>query len=161
MRVLELLDQVVDDPLVPVVAAEVVVAGGRLDLDDALADLEQGHVERAAAEVEDEDGLVVLALVEPVRQRGRGGLVDDAEHVEARDLTGLLGGLALRVVEVGRHGDDRVGDGLAEVALRVALELGEDEGADLLGGEVLAVDLDGPGRCPCGASPSGSCGRRW
>ena len=97
------LDQPVDDLLVPVVATEVVVAAGGLDLDDALADLEQGHVERAATEVEDEDRLVLLALVQAVRQRGRGGLVDDAQDVEARDLTGLLGGLALGVVEVRRR----------------------------------------------------------
>ena len=107
--VLELLDHPLDDPVVPVVATEVVVTGGGLDLDDALADLEQGHVERAATEVEDEDGLVV-ALVEAVGQRGRGRLVDDALDVEARDLAGLLGGLALRVGEVRRDGDHRVGD---------------------------------------------------
>ena len=75
---LELLDQPVDDPLVPVVAAEVVVAAGGTDLDHALADLEQGDVEGAAAEVEDQDGLVLLALVQAVGQRGRGRLVDDA-----------------------------------------------------------------------------------
>jgi len=121
----------------------VVVAAGRLHLDDALADLQQGHVERAATEVEDEDGLV-LALVEAVGQCGGGRLVDDALHVEARDLAGLLGGLPLRVGEVGRHGDDRVGDRLTEVGLGVALELLQDEGADLLGGEGLVVDLDGP-----------------
>ena len=96
MRVLELGDQPVDDPLVPVVTAEVRVAGGRLHLEHAVADLEDRHVERAAAEVEDEDRLVVAFLVEPVRERGRGGLVDDAQHLEARDLAGLLGGLALR-----------------------------------------------------------------
>ena len=98
---LQLLDQVVDDALVPVVAAEVVVTGGRAHLDRGeavvvLAHLEQGHVERAAAEVEDEDELVLLALVEAVGERGRGGLVDDAQDVQARDLAGLLGGLALR-----------------------------------------------------------------
>ena len=95
-RGLELLDQVVDDALVPVVATEVVVAAGRLDLDDAVADLQQGHVEGAATEVEDEDRLVVLALVEAVGQRGRGRLVDDAQDVEPGDLAGLLGRLALR-----------------------------------------------------------------
>ena len=141
--VLELLDHPLHDAGVPVVATEVVVAAGRLDLDDALADLEQGHVERAATEVEDEDRLVV-ALVEAVRQRGRGGLVDDAAHVEARDLAGLLGGLALGVGEVRRHGDDRVGHRLAEVRLGVALELLQHERADLLGGEVLVVDLHAP-----------------
>jgi hypothetical protein len=76
------------------------VAVGRLDLEHALADLQQGHVERAAAEVEHQHGLVRGALVEPVGQRGRGGLVDDPQDLEARDLSGLLGGLALRVVEV-------------------------------------------------------------
>ena len=138
--VLELLDHPLDEAVVPVVATEVVVAGGRLHLDDALADLEQGHVEGAATEVEDEDGLVVL-LVEAVGQRGRGGLVDDALDVEAGDLAGLLGRLALGVGEVRRHGDHRVGDGLAEVGLGVALELLQHERGDLLRGERLVVDL--------------------
>ena len=115
VRVLELGDHPVDDALVPVVATEVRVAGGRLDLEHAVADLEHRHVERAAAEVEDEDRLVAAFLVEPVRERGRGGLVDDAQHLEARDLAGLLGGLALGVVEVRGHGDDGLVDRLAEV----------------------------------------------
>ena len=144
MRVLELGDEPVDDALVPVVAAEVRVARGALDLEHAVADLEHRHVERAAAEVEDEDRLVVAFLVEPVRERGRGGLVDDAQHLEARDLAGLLGGLALGVVEVGGHGDDGLVHGLAEVALGVALQLHQDAGADLLRLVRLAVDVDLP-----------------
>lgn len=83
----ELLHQVVDDALVPVVTTEVVVAVRGLHLDDAVADLQEGHVEGAATEVEDEDRLVVL--VEAVRQRRRGGLVDDAQDVETGDLAGL------------------------------------------------------------------------
>ena len=127
--------------LIPVVAAEVVVAVGGENLHDAVGEGEQGHVEGAAAEVEDQDLLVDALLVEAVgKGRGR-GLVDDALDVEAGDLAGVLGGLALGVVEVGRDGDDGVGDGLAEVLLGVGLHLGEDHGADLLGGEVLAVDL--------------------
>src|ERR687891_356651 len=64
-------------------------------------------------EVEDEDRLVGL-LVEPVRERGRGRLVDDAQDVESGDLAGVRGRLALRVVEVRGNGDDRVRDRLAE-----------------------------------------------
>jgi hypothetical protein len=132
-------------PLVPVVAAQVVVTTGGLDLDHALGQLEQGHVEGAAAQVEHEDGLLLAALVQAVRERGRGGLVDDAQDVEAGDLPGLLGRLPLRVVEVRRNGDHRVGDGLAQVRLGVALELHQHPGGDLLRGVLLAVDVDGPG----------------
>jgi hypothetical protein len=94
-------EQVLDDAVVPVVATEAVVTARRLDLDRreavvrVLADLEEGHVEGAATEVEDEDELVLLALVEAIGERRRGRLVDDAQDVEARDLAGLLGGLTL------------------------------------------------------------------
>ena len=86
LGVLELLTSQSMTSLVPVVAAELGVARGGLDLEDAVADLEDGDVERPAAEVEDEDGLVGVLLVEPVGQRGRRRLVDDAEHLEAGDL---------------------------------------------------------------------------
>ncbi len=138
---LELRDEPVHDRLVEVVAAEVVVTRGRLDLEDALADLEHGHVERAAAEVEDEDGLVGL-LVEAVGQRRGRRLVDDALDLEAGDLAGVLRGLALVVVEVRGDGDDRRVDGLAEVGLRVRLELLEDHRGDLRRRVLLVAGLD-------------------
>ena len=121
-----------------------VVTGGRADLHDTVADLQQRHVERAATEVEDQDGLFLLTLVQAVSQCGRGRLVDDPQHVQAGDLAGLLGGLTLGVVEVRGHGDHRVGDVLTEVAFRVALQLLQNAGADLLRGVVLSVDLHRP-----------------
>ena len=147
--VLDLADEPVDDLLIPVVAAQVVVAVGGLHLNGGeavvvLADLQQGHIEGAAAEVEDQDALVFLALLKTVGQRGRGRLVDDAQDVQACDLAGVLGGLTLGVVEVCRAGDDGIGDGLAEVRLGVPLQLHQDLRGDLLRRPLLAVDLDGP-----------------
>jgi len=55
---LELLDEMVDEAVVKVLAAEVRVAGGRLDLEDALLDRQERDVKRAAAEVKDEDVLL-------------------------------------------------------------------------------------------------------
>ncbi len=93
--VLDLADQPVDDLLIPVVAAQVVVAVGGLHLNGGeavvvLADLQQGHIEGAAAEVEDQDALVFLALLKTVGQRGRGRLVDDAQDVQAAILPASL-----------------------------------------------------------------------
>ena len=116
---------------------------GRLDLEHAVADLEHRHVERATAEVEHEHGLVLDALVEAVGERRCGRLVDDAQHLEAGDRAGFLGGGALGVVEVRRDGDHGLRDRVAEVGLGVALELHERAGADLLRGVGLAVDVVG------------------
>ena len=119
-----------------------VVAVGGQNLNHAVSKVEERHVKGAAAQVKDEDLLVDALLVKAIGKSSSRGLVDDTAHVEASDLAGVLGGLTLGVVEVGRDGDDRVGDGLAQVLLGVSLHLGQDHGADLLGGEVLAVNLD-------------------
>ena len=110
---LEFFDEPVHDALVDVVAAQVGVAIGGLYFDYALADLQDGDVEGSAAEVIDGDGLVLLS-VQPVSERRRRRFIDDALHLEAGDFPGVLGGLALGVVEVGGHGDDRFGDLFAE-----------------------------------------------
>ena len=78
---LELVGQVVDDALIEVLAAEEGVAVGRLDLEHAFAQFENRNVERAAAEIEDRD-LLVLLLVQTVGQRCRRRLVDDSQHVQ-------------------------------------------------------------------------------
>ena len=99
---LEFVGQIIDQPHVEIFAAEEGVAVGRLHLEHAVADFENGNIEGAAAKVIDRDG-AGLALVEPIGERGRGRLVDDAQHFEAGDLAGVLGGLALRVVEISRE----------------------------------------------------------
>ena len=146
---LELVGHVVDQALVEVLAAEERVAVGRLHLEHAVADLEDRHVERAAAEVVDRDRLV-LALVHAVGEGGRGRLVDDPDHVEAGDLAGVLGRLALAVVEVGRDGDHRLLDRHAEIALGGRLHLLQNLGADLRRRLLLVAHLH-PGVAIVGA----------
>ena len=131
--------------MVEVVAAQVGVTVGGFHLEHAVAELQDGDIEGAAAEVVDRDLHVLALLVETVGE-GRGRrLVDDTLDLEAGDLARLLGGLALRVGEVGRHGDDRLGHLLAEVILGRLLHLLEDDGGDLLRGVEAAVDVDARG----------------
>jgi hypothetical protein len=83
-------------------------------------------------------------LVKTVGQSGSGGFVDDTENVETGNSSGVLGGSALSVVEVGGNGDNGVLNRLSEVALSDLLHLAKDHSRDLLGceGLLLAVYLD-------------------
>ena len=115
----ELLLEVVEQVGVEVLSSQVRVARRRLDREHATLDVQQRHVEGAAPEVVDEHVplLLRLARAQAVGDGGSGGLVDDAEHVQVRNGAGILGRLTLVVVEVGWHGDDGLGDLLAQLGL--------------------------------------------
>src|SRR6266566_4654315 len=137
----ELIGKIVDDLLVEVFAAEKGVAVGRFDLEYAIADFEHGYVKGAASEVIDRDDAGALFL-HAVGERRSGRLVDDAQDFQPRDAAGILRRLALAVIEIGRYGDDRLGDRLAEIGFGGFLHLLQDEGADLGGRVFLAAALD-------------------
>ena len=153
---LELLGDVVDQHLIEIVAAKVRIAVDAFDLENAVADVENRDVERAAAEVEHGDAFALL-LVEAVGQRRGRRLVDDAHPlralravlriadrpfgIEAGDLGRLQRRLPLGVVEVGRHRDDRLAHGLAEVGFRRLLQLAQDHRRDFRRRVKLAVDV--------------------
>jgi len=141
LLLLELGRQILDQAHVEVLAAEEGVAVSRLHLEHAVADLEDRDVEGAAAEIVDRDGAGLL-LVEAVGKGCRRRLVDDAQDLEAGDPAGVLGGLALGVVEVGRNGDDRLVDLLAEIGLGGFLHLLQRHGGDLRGRVSRALRLD-------------------
>ena len=138
---LELVGDVVDQALVEVVAAQVGVAVGADDAEHAVGHFQHRDVERAAAEVEHDD-LFVLLLVEAIGQRGGGRLVDDPGDFQAGDLAGVLGGLALGVVEIGRHGNHGLVDFVAQVGLGRLLQLPQGEGRDFRRRVLVAVDVD-------------------
>ena len=138
---LELIGQVVDEPAVEVIATQVRITGRGAHLDHPVTHVEQADVERAAAEVEDQHRLVAL-LVQPVGQRRGRGLVDDAQHVQPGDPAGILGGVALGVVEIRRNGDHRFLDPLTEELARVVDEFAQHLRADLLRRVLLAAHVE-------------------
>ena len=142
---LESLGHVVDQHVIEVVAAEMRIAVGRLDLEYAVAEFQNRDIERTAAEVVYGDLHVVLLLVEAVCQCGRCGLVDDTAHFKTCDFAGLLGRLTLRVGEVCRNGYHRLADLLPEIILGRLLHLLQDDCRDLLRRILAAVDVDARG----------------
>src|SRR5258707_5820935 len=134
------LEQIVD-----IIAAEVRIAVGGENLKDVAFpggdQFQNGNVESAAAEVVDGDA-AALFFMQAVGERGGGGLVDQAENFEARDFAGVLGGLALGVVEVRRHGDDSAVDSFAKVAFGPILQLAKNERRNLRRCENFVAKLD-------------------
>jgi len=63
-------------------------------------DFDDRDVERAAAEVIDRDLAITFLLVQSERECGSRGFVDDALDFQSRDPAGVLGRLALGVVEI-------------------------------------------------------------
>jgi len=138
---LELVNEVADESDVEVFTSKVSVTVGRLDLEDTSLDLKNGDIECTTTQVVDSYD-VVGGLVKTVGESGSGGFVDDTENVETSDLTGILGGLTLGVVEIGGDGDDGVLDVLAHVGLGGLLHLSKDETSDLGRRVLLSLGLE-------------------
>ena len=93
-----LLHEMIDDALVPVAAAQVVITAGRLDRNHALLGLQQRNLERAAAQAEDQNGRAGPAR-RVISKRRRLGRADDPPHVKPGHLPGLPDGLSLGLTE--------------------------------------------------------------
>jgi len=145
---LELLDEVVHHAVVEVLASQMGVSSGGLDLEDALLNGEDGHIEGSTTEIEDEDIAFgsALLLVKAIGDGSGGGFVNDPKYIEAGDHASILGGLSLGVVEVGGDRDDSILDIMSQVGLSCLLHLHQNHGGDLLRGEgfllILVLNLE-------------------
>ena len=134
----------IDECAVDIVAAEMGIAVGREHLEDAFLDAENRNIESAAAEVEHRD-VAGRHLVEAVGERRGGRFVHEAHDFKAGEAAGVLGGLALAVVEVGGHGDYDALDFfvfvVAKRAFGALFERAQNFGGDLRGREDALADL--------------------
>eukprot|EP00123_Amoebidium_parasiticum_P009570 comp19561_c0_seq1/m.22956 comp19561_c0_seq1/g.22956 ORF comp19561_c0_seq1/g.22956 comp19561_c0_seq1/m.22956 type:complete len:252 (+) comp19561_c0_seq1:1358-2113(+) len=117
------------------------ITGRGQHLEHARVDGQQGHIEGAAAQVEDQNVLLALRLVQPVGNGRSRGLVDDAQHLQPGNDAGVLSGLALGIVEVCGHSHDGVGHLVAEIGLSSLLHLDEHHGRNLLRGKDLLTHI--------------------
>ena len=118
----EFIRQVIDQTLVEVFTTqEGITVGGQhfeLMLTVDFGNFNNGNIEGAATQIVHGDLYITALLVHTVGQRRGGGLVDDSLDVQAGNFTGVLGRLALGVVEIGRHGDNRFGNFFTEIVFR-------------------------------------------
>ena len=144
---LELVQDVVDDVLVEVFAAEegIAVGGQHFKLFFAIdiGDFNDRDVERTAAQVVNGNLTIALfRLVQAEGQRSCSRFVDDALDVQTGDTAGIFGCLALCVVEVCRHRDHGFGNFFAEVVFGSLLHLAQHFCGDLWRRQFLIAHTD-------------------
>ena len=105
---LEVGQEIVNHAVVKILSTQVSVSGGGLDLKDSLLNSKKRNIKGSTTKIENENILLFSLLVKTVGNGSGSWLVDDTEHVEAGDGTGILGSLTLRVIEVSRHSNDGV-----------------------------------------------------
>ncbi len=117
-----------DQCLVKVIAAQMSVARCTDNLKHLVTVrviyFQHRHIKGTAAQIEHHD-LLVFCSFQAVGHRRRGRFIDDTSHFKTGNLTGVLGGLALGVVEVGGNSDHRLIHLVAQVRLGRLLELTE------------------------------------
>src|SRR5207302_9993538 len=92
---LEALEQPINNSLIEIVAAQLIVAVGRFDLQHLFGKLENCDVESASAEVENDDIRFLLQLVQAVGKRRCSRFVDDSDYIQSGNLSGVSGGKPL------------------------------------------------------------------
>src|SRR4029077_13949692 len=130
--------------IVDIVAAEMGVAVGREHLVNVAFtggdQLQDGNIERAATEIVHRH-FAALLLVQTVGQRRRGRFIHQAHDFQAGQFARIFCGLALRIVEIRRHGDHRALNGLAEKRFGPVLQLAKNERRNFRRSEYLVAKL--------------------
>ncbi|KAI3484319.1 hypothetical protein L1887_52632 [Cichorium endivia] len=145
---LELLGKVLEEGTVEIATAEVAVGGGAEDGELALAERDHGDLVGGVTDVAEDDVARVVRLGEvglgdAVAEGGGGGVVEEAEGVEAGDLGGVEVGASLSVGEPERGGEDDVAyASAAELLGGGVAELDEVHGEELGGGEGLFLTCE-------------------
>ena len=121
MGPIEFLRDVIDDHIVPILSTQAMVSIRRQHFDAMSLDSHDCDIERSAPEIENENGLILIELIEAIRD-GRGGrLIDNLQNIEPRELTRRDRGRALGVVEVGWNCDHSIRDRLFQIFFCVSL----------------------------------------
>lgn len=95
-------------PGIEVIAAQMAVAAGSFYFEYAVCQVQDGHIECAAAQIIDQETmfLAVFNLIQAVSKGRCGRFVDNTENLQACNGAGIFRSLALAVGEVSRAGND-------------------------------------------------------
>ena len=111
----------VGDHMVHVIAAECRIAGRGQDLKHAAVESQNGNIERATTQIVNREH-TFGGLIKAIGHGCRRGFVQEPQDIKSGQTCGIFGCLTLRVIEIGRDGDDDAAEFTTERRLGTALE---------------------------------------
>ena len=117
------------------------IAMGALYFKYSITNFQNTYVECSTSKVEHQNGFVFASLVKTISKCCCGWFVDNAQHFEASNLPGFFSCGALCVIEICRHRDNGLRNGVAQICFGIALQLHECARADFLWRVLLAIDV--------------------
>ena len=136
---LKLCKHIVCDLLVKVVTTKAVVSCCGKNLDNTIADFNDGNIESTAAKVIYHD-LLFFFIVKTICKSCCCRLVDDTFYIKTCNLTCILGCLTLSVIKVSRNCDNCFCYSLAKISLCIFFQLLKNHSGNFLRRIFLVVN---------------------
>ncbi len=137
----KLIGQVVDQTQIEIFATQVGIPIGGFYFKYTFTDLQDGDIKGTATQVKDRN-LLFSFLVQAIGQRGGRRLIDNTEHIQPGNLPGILGGLALAIVEISRNRDDGISNFLTQILFRSLFDIGQNKGRNLSRAVLFTPQVD-------------------
>ena len=115
------------DSMIHIITAQRRIAAGGQHLEHAAVETQQGNIEGSAAEVVDRIH-ALRVLIQAIGNRRRRGLIQQPQGIKSGKTRGVFRGLALGIVKIRRHGNDRIGDFRSESFRSATLQAFQDLG---------------------------------
>jgi len=136
---LEFINQPLCHSVIKVVTAQTCIAVGSENFNYAVADLDDGYIERTAAQIIYHN-LLLFFIVKTVGQRCRRRLVDDTFYIQSCNSSGIFRSLTLSIVKVGRNRDNGLRYFFSQIAFGVCFQFLKNHSGNFLWSIFLVVD---------------------
>ncbi len=145
---LELFGDVFQQAVIPVDAAQMDISVGGQHVEVSRRIFHNGRIERAASQIKNQDGLGLgtvgqtdtqFVMPPGKGQRGCGRFVDNVNHIQPADAARILGRLPPQVIEVVRHGNDRIADLFPQFFFGVLFQFFQNQRGQELGRNLSSI----------------------
>lgn len=118
------------------------ISGSGFDFQKSILNAQQRDIESTTTQVEDQ--YISLSLDIFVQTVGNGccsGLVDDSQYIQSGNDSGILGGLSLRVVEVGWYCNNSIFDSHSQIVFGSFFHFSQNHRRNLFWMKLLSFSL--------------------